>query len=185
MSGTERIVVGVDGSDGSLAAMKWALDEARVRDLPLHVMLGWDFHPSWAAPGLGSMFAPAYSAPGDAPPVAPGGTFVSAPGSLPVHTPQSTELDAAGAASNALEAVVNLALEGDAPPAKLTREVVQGPAAKVLLDEVTASDLLVVGSRGHGGFVGALLGSVSHQVVSQARCPVVVVPSPQDSTQTE
>ncbi|MDT4903476.1 MAG: hypothetical protein QOH52_1492, partial [Pseudonocardiales bacterium] len=59
------------------------------------------------------------------------------------------------------------------------------PGAKVLLDEVTDADLLVVGSRGHGGFVGALLGSVSHQVVSQAPCPVVVVPNRQATTQAE
>ena len=39
--------------------------------------------------------------------------------------------------------------------------------------------MLVVGSHGHGGFIGAMLGSVSQHVVSHSQCPVVVVPSPQ------
>jgi nucleotide-binding universal stress UspA family protein len=62
------------------------------------------------------------------------------------------------------------------PGVTLTQEVVEGHAAKVLLDAATGSDLLVVGSRGHGEFAGALLGSISQHVVSHAPCPVVVVP---------
>ena len=61
------------------------------------------------------------------------------------------------------------------PGVTLTQEVVEGHAAQVLLDAVTGSDLLVVGSRGHGGFAGALLGSISHGVLHLADCPVAVV----------
>jgi nucleotide-binding universal stress UspA family protein len=52
---------------------------------------------------------------------------------------------------------------------------VRGPAAPVLLDMAKHADLLVVGSRGRGGFKGLLLGSVSQQCSQHASCPVVIV----------
>jgi nucleotide-binding universal stress UspA family protein len=54
-------------------------------------------------------------------------------------------------------------------------KVIRGHPAKVLVDQANDADLLVVGSHGHGGFVGALLGSVSQRCVQHATCPVVVV----------
>ena len=53
--------------------------------------------------------------------------------------------------------------------------VVEGSPARVLLDASDGAELLVVGSRGHGGFAEALLGSVSQHCVHHARCPVVVI----------
>ena len=55
------------------------------------------------------------------------------------------------------------------------RHVAEGHPAGVLLAQVEGADMLVVGSRGHGGFTGMLLGSVSQHVVAHAPCPVVVV----------
>ncbi|SDJ95229.1 Nucleotide-binding universal stress protein, UspA family [Actinopolyspora mzabensis] len=57
----------------------------------------------------------------------------------------------------------------------IRQRVVRGIPAGALLDAAEDADLLVVGSRGHGGFTGALLGSVSQHCVHHAPCPVVVV----------
>ncbi|MFI6844184.1 universal stress protein [Kitasatospora sp. NBC_00085] len=64
---------------------------------------------------------------------------------------------------------------GDDPPVEVEESVVLGNAAEVLLERSCGAELLVVGSRGHGGFSGALLGSVGQHCVQHARCPVVVV----------
>ena len=66
----------------------------------------------------------------------------------------------------------------DAAGDDVERVVERGGPAEVLLRAAEGADLLVVGSRGRGGFTGLLLGSVSQQVVHHARCPVVVVPLP-------
>jgi nucleotide-binding universal stress UspA family protein len=59
--------------------------------------------------------------------------------------------------------------------ADVHKRVAQGHPAQVLLGMAEGADLLVVGSRGRGGFAGMLLGSTSQHVVSHADCPVVVV----------
>lgn len=59
---------------------------------------------------------------------------------------------------------------------KVTLRALSGPSAEILLAEAAGADLLVVGSRGHGGFVGLLLGSVTNAIVHHATCPTVVVP---------
>ena len=55
--------------------------------------------------------------------------------------------------------------------------VVQGSTAHVLIEHAANAPMLVVGSRGTGGFVGLLVGSVAHQVLHHAPCPVLVVPA--------
>jgi nucleotide-binding universal stress UspA family protein len=67
------------------------------------------------------------------------------------------------------------AVFGAEPPAGMQLQVLEGGAAKVLLDACECAVLLVVGSRGHGGFAGLLLGSVSANVAEHASCPVFIV----------
>ena len=64
---------------------------------------------------------------------------------------------------------------GDDPPVQIQAQVKEGRPAKVLIDESAAADLLVVGQRGHGGFAGLVLGSVSRHVAAYAKCAVTVV----------
>jgi nucleotide-binding universal stress UspA family protein len=64
---------------------------------------------------------------------------------------------------------------GDDPPLVVHPRVKQGNPSKVLIEESAGADLLVVGTRGHGGFTGLVLGSVSQHVAAYADCPVTVV----------
>jgi len=66
---------------------------------------------------------------------------------------------------------------GTAAPASITVQAFLGQPAAQLIDASKDADLLVVGSRGSGGFSRLLMGSVSSQVAHHARCPVVIVPS--------
>jgi nucleotide-binding universal stress UspA family protein len=84
-----------------------------------------------------------------------------------------------------LEAESRQALDGaiegafsDVPPVQVTRVVEQGEPAVTLVRRSKDAALLVIGSRGHGAFVGMLIGSVSQYCVTHAHCPVVVLRGP-------
>jgi len=64
---------------------------------------------------------------------------------------------------------------------RIEQRVVQGHPAQALVEASAGAQLLVVGSRGHGGFVGMLIGSVSEHVIAHAQCPVLVVRHHDDS----
>jgi nucleotide-binding universal stress UspA family protein len=69
----------------------------------------------------------------------------------------------------------NLApIRSEHPEVTIRAAVVHGSPAEKLIDASGRADLIVLGSRGHGGFAGLLLGSVSEQVVRHAKCPVLV-----------
>lgn len=80
-------------------------------------------------------------------------------------------------AGHVLSACVAEAL-GDSPDVTVVETLVNAPAAEALRDAAAGADLLVVGARGHTGFIGAVLGSIAVTVVKHAPCPVVVVPAP-------
>jgi nucleotide-binding universal stress UspA family protein len=80
-----------------------------------------------------------------------------------------------GAARNVLDEAVESA-DASGLPAPVTRTVTNGSAARAILVAAEDADLVVVGSRGVGGFKGMVLGSVSHSVAHRATCPLIVVP---------
>lgn len=82
---------------------------------------------------------------------------------------------------NNAKAVLDKALAdalGPEPDVEIEKAVLEGTPAQVLVDAAQGADLLVVGTRGHGGFTGLLLGSVSQQTAHHAPCPIVIVPHP-------
>ena len=139
------IVVGVDSSEGSKAALRFAFEEAKLRQATLRAV-----H-SWLYGYTGHLGIEGYAAPVGA---------------------DLSELRRG--AEVALDATLHEALL-DANGVVVERRVVEGSPATVLVDESRNADLLVVGSRGHGGFAGLLLGSVSQQCAHHAACPVAIV----------
>ncbi len=137
-----RIVVGVDGSPSSGAALDWAVRQASLTGATIQAVTAWHY------------------------PTVVGGY---AWGPLAVIESANFEEIATKMVSRVvadLEAASNV---------NISIAVRKGNAAQILIDESRGADLLVVGSRGHGGFSGALLGSVSLNCAHHASCPVVIV----------
>ena len=84
-----------------------------------------------------------------------------------------------GAAAT-LETALAQACPDAAARGSIERVVQVGSAADLLATESKSADLVVVGARGHGGFIGLVLGSVTTQVVKHSHCPVLVVPHEHD-----
>ncbi|MBG0739540.1 universal stress protein [Paeniglutamicibacter antarcticus] len=143
----QRVVVGVDSSEGSQAALHWAVSEARLHGAGLHLVMAWQ-QPQYYGAGNGLVLG-----------MDPSGDT----GSILADAAE-TELARLGSEAGA----------GERPA--ITWEAVEGHPAEVLVRASEDAAMVVVGSRGHGGFIGALLGSVSQHVVAHARCPVVVIP---------
>jgi nucleotide-binding universal stress UspA family protein len=137
-NGGQRIVVGVDGSDGSVLALRWAAHYAALLAGRLDVVMAWEYPTTfgWAA------IAPDWD---------------------PAADVRRVLTDTARAAF------------GDETPAAMQFQIREGGAARVLIEECEGATMLVVGSRGHGGFAGLLLGSVSANVAEHAPCPVLII----------
>jgi nucleotide-binding universal stress UspA family protein len=88
--------------------------------------------------------------------------------------PQSPVPDPSQRATEDLLTVIKAEL-GEDPPVLVQPRVKQGNPAEVLIELSADADLLVVGTRGRGGFMGLLLGSVSQHVAAYAKCTVTVV----------
>ena len=144
MTGT--IVVGVDGSEGSRQALRWAVSEAALRGATVQAVATWQV-PSYAYSGVAMM----------------------APVTGLAEAAEQTLAETVAAETSRLT--------GPEASVKIEQIVTEGAAAWALIERSADAELLVVGSRGYGGFRGLLLGSVSHQCASHSHCPVVVVPS--------
>ena len=136
------IVVGVDGSEHSLDALRWAAAEARLRGVGVHV--------------VGTFTTPVMST----------GYEVAVPDPTDLQSASETMLAAA---------VDSVRQTGGLDGVDVVTEVLEGHAGERLIALSRDADLIVVGSRGRGGFMGLLLGSVTTYVVNHAHCPVVVV----------
>jgi nucleotide-binding universal stress UspA family protein len=99
------------------------------------------------------------------------------PSSYGVPLPDATNWGdlAAETLTKAIASARTARSSGPEAAVQISSFVAEGHAAQILLDRSANASLLVVGSRGHGGFAEALLGSVSQHVVHHALCPVVII----------
>jgi nucleotide-binding universal stress UspA family protein len=132
------IVVGIDGSNYSHDALRWAVSEARMRGTSLTLVHSWEM------PVIDGK--PPYEIPKE--PLAERSEHVirDALAAVPEH-------------------------EG----LEINRQIAESLPARALIDASQNAQLVVVGSRGLGGFKGLLLGSVAQQVADHSACPVVIV----------
>ncbi|MBS3941421.1 MAG: universal stress protein [Actinobacteria bacterium] len=145
-----RIVVGVDGSPASRQALSWAAGEAALRGAVLDVVHVHDPTPVYEV--------------------------YRYPYGLPTAVDQERHDEEMERYAVKLLAEMVGELDQRLHTRVEQRVIVSPRPARALLEHAAGADLLVLGSRGHGGFAGLLLGSVSNQCVHHATCPVVVVP---------
>ena len=136
-----RIVAGVDGSDSSLSALRWAIRQAGLTGAAVDAVAAWHYP-------------------------------VTGYGYVPVGSGEDYDFEAI--TEKVLADAISSSLEPGSD-VRVRSHVIEGNAAQVLIDASDGAELLVVGSRGHGGFTEALLGSVSQHCVHYAHCPVVVI----------
>jgi nucleotide-binding universal stress UspA family protein len=141
------IVVGIDGTEHAAAALRWAAEEAALRQATVVAVHAWTFMP--------------VTTPADS-------------GLVPMAWTESMDvLDASRAAAERIAGDVVRAVLGEEHDAVV--KVVEGGPATALVEAAAGADLLVVGNQGRGNLASALLGSTSAEVADAAPCPVVIV----------
>lgn len=147
-----QVVVGLDGSSGSRAALSWAVREARRRGSTVHAVLVWQHRESY--PGnIGSLgLVPAFGL--------------------------DQAADASAKVRQIVDEVVREDRSGGCPDVLVTSAAVEGVPAAALVEASDGADLLVLGKKQHNGLRNALLGSLGQRVLDHAVCAVVVVPNP-------
>jgi len=142
----KRIVVGVDGSEPSRAALAWAVRQAELTGATIDAIIAWHY------PVMASGY-----------------------GWAPVAPDQETDFEGIAAKVIAQEIAEVVDPASDVTVSTSVRE---GTASEVLLESADGASMLVVGSRGHGGFAGAVLGSVSLHCAHHSPCPLVIIRPP-------
>lgn len=138
---TGHIIVGVDGSEPSKQALRWAAFVSATTGATVDAIATWRLNGFTAGPRL-----------------------MDNPGSFD-ETEETTKM---------LEQTV-ADVFGEDRPARLNTIVEEGNPAKVLVEASKDATMLIVGSRGRGGFVGLMLGSVSTACSAHSSCPVMVI----------
>ncbi|MEB7447251.1 universal stress protein [Arthrobacter koreensis] len=138
----KRIVVGVDGSQLSLVALRTARRLADLLDCRIEAVTVWSYPVALAVPIASAEWSPRVEA------------------------------------QSALEETLQATFGQDVPEG-LKKLVVSGQPVQVLVEASKGAEMLVVGSRGRGGFAGLLLGSVSSAAAAHAHCPVLIVHPPE------
>lgn len=133
-----KVVVGVDGSDSSVQALRFAARLAPGFGAEIHAVACWHFPQIYAG-----------------------------------YVPPDFEAFESAAGETLTDTLAKAF--GPELPAGLSQELIRGPAPEKLVEAGADAVMLVVGRRGHGGFMGMHLGSVSSACVSHAACPVLVV----------
>ena len=141
------IIVGVDDSDHSRYALRWAMHEAQLRLVPLTVVT-----------------------------VRPGAVRPATMVLWGLHTYPENGNNEDLLRTAVQELVDKVASEIDGTLPEVTVSVATGNPAEELVNASRDADMLVVGSRGSGGFGRLMMGAVRSQVTHHAVCPVVVVP---------
>lgn len=132
-----RIVVGVDGSESSLQALRWARHLARPTGASIQIITAWPTPIGWSDEGWADDYSPK------------------------------------AAAEETVQKAVDDILQNET--GNITLQVAPGSPAQLLIEAGKGAAMIIVGSRGHGGFAGLLMGSVSSTVAEHATCPVLVV----------
>lgn len=150
------VIVGVDGSPSSDEALRYGADVAAAAHAPLIVVSAYRTLTS-------EVWAEAY-------------VYLEAEGEPNFDT---VARKSATAAASAGARIARAAYPG----LTITERVIEGLPARVLAKASDQAGLLVVGSRGHGGFAGLMLGSVSHALIHSAPCPVAIIHGTKGTTE--
>ncbi len=141
------VVVGVDGSDASRAALAHGAWEAHQRGRPLRLVHGFTVVTNYGVLGL---------------------------------PPDPAGLDSAADAARQMVGEMETHAHHAYPNLDVTSEIIHGTGAAALVDASVDAALVVVGSRGLGGFAGLMLGSVGTQLAAHSHAPVIVIRPPEE-----